>query len=66
MRAPRETRLRLGPALAVELHELASDVGVPPTELGRLLLRGGMALLETSAADLKTAIQGAAAPLSGP
>ena len=65
MRAPRETRLRLGPALAGELHELAAELEVPPTCLGRLLLRGGMALVEAPAADLKTTIQGMAHPLSG-
>ena len=44
-RAPRETRLRLGPDLATDLHDLATELGFPPADLGRLLLRGGMALV---------------------
>lgn len=65
MKAPRENRLRLGPALAGELHTMAAELDVPPTDLGRLLLRGGMALVEAPAADLKTTIQGMADPPSG-
>lgn len=57
MRAPRETRLRMGPDLADEVHELASELQLPPADLGRLLLRGGLALLAAPGADRGTTLR---------
>ncbi|MEY3964101.1 MAG: hypothetical protein RLZZ106_1356 [Cyanobacteriota bacterium] len=65
MRAPRETRLRLGPDLAGEVHKLASELQLPPADLGRLLLRGGLALLDAPGADRGTTLRGLADHPSG-